>query len=279
MTDVPGRHQRRDSLTSVAACGAGAGSGTRQVDRYDAKCAATVVAFSARARRRRRVRGLLPRRCTCSSPSLKVGIYQSIHLNNLCCSLARSIDRVVALATHVARARSRRVVERLSMQQASNSTIWLASYHNLPHAPCPHGCRRPQTKEPVKVRYGYHLATDCRKAEPGQQVAQGREATIIHNFNTYTSITASKAKPFTNDKQADILLSGITTIDTRRPGTCISTPRLPSQRGSPTRSSSTVLPLATSRARVSTILATTSVGAGRLLLGRATRCTMSRDQK
>jgi hypothetical protein len=30
----------------------------------------------------------------------------------------------------------------------------LASYHNLPHAPCPHGCRNPQTNELVKVRYG-----------------------------------------------------------------------------------------------------------------------------
>jgi hypothetical protein len=26
----------------------------------------------------------------------------------------------------------------------------LASYHNQPHAPCPHGCRNPQTKELVK---------------------------------------------------------------------------------------------------------------------------------
>ena len=43
----------------------------------------------------------------------------------------------------------------------------LASYHNLPHAPCPHGCRPPQTKEPVKVRHGYHLVTDCRKANQG----------------------------------------------------------------------------------------------------------------
>jgi hypothetical protein len=32
--------------------------------------------------------------------------------------------------------------------------LTLASYHNLPHAPCPHGRRHPQTKEPVNVRYG-----------------------------------------------------------------------------------------------------------------------------
>jgi hypothetical protein len=40
----------------------------------------------------------------------------------------------------------------------------LASYYNQPHAPCPHGCRHPQTKEAVKVRYGYHLVTDQRQA-------------------------------------------------------------------------------------------------------------------
>ena len=89
----------------------------------------------------------------------------------------------------------------------------LASYHNLPHAPCPDGCRHPQTKEPVKVRYGYHLVTDYRKASQGKKSHKDVEATIIHHFNTYTSITASKAKPFTNDKQADILFSGITIID------------------------------------------------------------------
>ena len=44
--------------------------------------------------------------------------------------------------------------------------------------------------------------------------SSGVEATIIHHFNTYTSITATKAKPFPDGKQADILLSNITTIDT-----------------------------------------------------------------
>ncbi len=39
------------------------------------------------------------------------------------------------------------------------------------------------------------------------------ETTLIHHFNTYPSITASKAKPFSDGTQADILLSGITTID------------------------------------------------------------------
>jgi hypothetical protein len=40
-----------------------------------------------------------------------------------------------------------------------------------------------------------------------------QRATLIHYFNTYTHITATKAKPFPNGKQADIFLSGITTID------------------------------------------------------------------
>jgi hypothetical protein len=36
---------------------------------------------------------------------------------------------------------------------------------------------------------------------------------IIHHFNTCTNITATKLKPFPDGKQADILLSGVTTID------------------------------------------------------------------
>ena len=63
------------------------------------------------------------------------------------------------------------------------------------------------------MRYGYHLVTDCRKANQGNKSHKDVEATIIHHFNAYTSITAGKDKPLTNDKQADILLSGITTID------------------------------------------------------------------
>jgi hypothetical protein len=40
------------------------------------------------------------------------------------------------------------------------------------------------------------------------------EATIIHHLNTsYTNITATKAKPFPDGKQADILLLSITTVD------------------------------------------------------------------
>jgi hypothetical protein len=46
----------------------------------------------------------------------------------------------------------------------------LASYHNQPHALCPHGCRHPLSKELVNVRYVYHvlhhvLVTDCLKAK------------------------------------------------------------------------------------------------------------------
>ena len=63
----------------------------------------------------------------------------------------------------------------------------LASYHNQPHAPCRHGCRYPQTKEPIKVRYGHHLVTDCLKANQGNKSHKDVEATIIHHFNIYTS--------------------------------------------------------------------------------------------
>ena len=65
------------------------------------------------------------------------------------------------------------------------------------------------------MRYGYHLVNDCRKANQGKRSHKDVEATFIHHFNTYTSITATNAKPFSNGTQADILLllSGITTID------------------------------------------------------------------
>jgi hypothetical protein len=101
----------------------------------------------------------------------------------------------------------------------------LASYHNQPHAPCPHGCKHPQTKEPIKVRYGYHVVTDCLKTNQGKKSHKDVEATIIHHFNTYTNITATKPKPFSDKKQADILLSGVTT--TLRPATGTSRARSP----------------------------------------------------
>jgi hypothetical protein len=63
------------------------------------------------------------------------------------------------------------------------------------------------------VRYGYHLVADCRKAKQGNKSHKDVDATIIHHVNTYTSITATKIAPFSNGTQADILLSGITTID------------------------------------------------------------------
>jgi hypothetical protein len=70
---------------------------------------------------------------------------------------------------------------------------------------------------PVKVRYGYHLhhvlVTDCLKANQGKKSHKDVEATIIHHLITYTNITATRAKPFPDSKQADILLSGITSID------------------------------------------------------------------
>jgi hypothetical protein len=45
----------------------------------------------------------------------------------------------------------------------------LASFHNQPHAPCPHGCRHRHTHERVNVRYGWHLVTDCQKANQGKK--------------------------------------------------------------------------------------------------------------
>ena len=57
--------------------------------------------------------------------------------------------------------------------------------------------------------------TDCLKANQGKQSHKDVEATIIHHFNTYMSITATNAKPFpdADGTQAEILLSGISSID------------------------------------------------------------------
>jgi hypothetical protein len=55
--------------------------------------------------------------------------------------------------------------------------------------------------------------TDCRKANQGKKSHKNVESFLFHYFNIYTHITATKAKPFPNCMQADILLSGITTID------------------------------------------------------------------
>jgi hypothetical protein len=55
--------------------------------------------------------------------------------------------------------------------------------------------------------------TDCLKANQGKKAHTDVEATIRHYFNTYATITATKPKPFPGGKQADILLSGVTTID------------------------------------------------------------------
>jgi hypothetical protein len=61
-------------------------------------------------------------------------------------------------------------------QLSATTRLPLASYHDLPHVPCPHGCRHPQTKERVKVRYGNHLVTDCRKANQGKKSHKDVEA-------------------------------------------------------------------------------------------------------
>jgi hypothetical protein len=90
----------------------------------------------------------------------------------------------------------------------------LASYHNQPHAVCPHGCRHPLTKEAVNVRYGYHLVTDCLKANQGNKSHKDVEAVIIGHINNHTNMTATKAMLFPGGKlQAHILISGVTTIN------------------------------------------------------------------
>jgi hypothetical protein len=43
---------------------------------------------------------------------------------------------------------------------------------------------------------------DCLKANQGKKSHKDVEATIIHHFNTYTSIMATKAKPFPDGTQA-----------------------------------------------------------------------------
>ncbi len=64
------------------------------------------------------------------------------------------------------------------------------------------------------MRFGSHLVTDCRKANQGSKSHKDVESILIHYLNTYTHITATKAKPLLNSNmQADILVSNITTID------------------------------------------------------------------
>ncbi len=46
------------------------------------------------------------------------------------------------------------------------------------------------------MRYGYHLVTDCPKANQGKKSRKDVEATIIHHLNTYTNIMATKATTF-----------------------------------------------------------------------------------
>jgi hypothetical protein len=54
------------------------------------------------------------------------------------------------------------------------------------------------------VRYGYHLhhvlVTEILKANQGKKSHKDVEATIINHSNTYTSITATKATPFSDGK-------------------------------------------------------------------------------
>ena len=63
------------------------------------------------------------------------------------------------------------------------------------------------------MRYGYRLMTDCLEAKQGEKPHNDVEATIIHYFNTLTSMTATKAKPCPDGKRGGILLSRIPAID------------------------------------------------------------------
>jgi hypothetical protein len=135
----------------------------------------------------------------------------------------------------------------------------LASYHNQPHAVCPHGCRNPLTKEPINVRYGHHLVTDCPKANQGKKSHNDVEAVLMNHINNHTHMTATKAKFFPGDKlQADIFITGVTTIDNPAARNWYLDVTSTNPMGPPTRSSSTGLTLAASRAQRSTILATTT---------------------
>ena len=67
------------------------------------------------------------------------------------------------------------------------------------------------------MRYGYHLVTDCKKANQGKKSHKDVEAVIMHCFNKYTSITATKAKPFVGGKQADIHFTGVNDVDSPDP--------------------------------------------------------------
>jgi hypothetical protein len=51
-----------------------------------------------------------------------------------------------------------------------------AGYHNQPHAPCPHGCKHPQTKKPAdqEARSCAVRIPPCHQGKPGQKVANGR---------------------------------------------------------------------------------------------------------
>jgi hypothetical protein len=90
----------------------------------------------------------------------------------------------------------------------------LASYYNQPHAVCPHGCRHPLTKEPVNAQFGWHLVTNCPKANQGKKSHHDVEAVLMYHINNHTHMTATKAKFFQGDKlQADIFITGVTTID------------------------------------------------------------------
>jgi hypothetical protein len=67
------------------------------------------------------------------------------------------------------------------------------------------------------VRFGDHLVTDCKKANQGKKSHKDVESVIMHWFNAHTSITATKAKPFANGKQAVVHFTGVNDVDNPDP--------------------------------------------------------------
>ena len=135
----------------------------------------------------------------------------------------------------------------------------LASYYNQPHAVCPHGCRHPLTKEPVNAQFGWHLVTNCPKANQGKKSHNDVEAVLMNHINNHTHMTATKAKFFPGDKlQADIFITGVTTIDNPAARNWHLDVTSTNPMGVTNQELINGLPLATSRAQRSTILATTS---------------------
>ena len=73
----------------------------------------------------------------------------------------------------------------------------LASYRDQPHAPCPHGCKHPQSQGARQGAVRLPPGDRTPQGKRGQQVAQGRRGDDHPPLqNTYISIMVNKAQPF-----------------------------------------------------------------------------------